>query len=253
MIRYQNISLCQINVKQGQTEYYLPKNANWRDKRIEKIVIYAPDSVSMTSPVDGQTVLQKTDLSELYFDLYNEQGENVMHNIHAYQLLDINNYPPAIGQKLNFDLCRIFFTSAPVSDSALMLYIFYNSTETLVDEATENVTVRFSLPAATKISFTDIIERYMYARSKGVRSIAIWNGRQTYGYNTGYVTLRDITGKMAHENIPTYFFRPINTPAGSDPILTRRIPLDAVELDFNNSFIYNSNPTTEDYIITFYY
>ena len=253
MQTFQNISLCQINVKSGQTEYYLPKNANWRNKKIEKIVVYAHDpNVSVTSPVDDQACGSRTDISDLYFDLYNTAGENIMHNVHAYELLDVNNFPPIVGQQLSFDLSKIFFTSAPVSDYALMLYVFYNAKESEVEDSTENVTVNFTVPAKTSYSLQYVIENYMYARSKGVRAIAIWNDLATLSYNSGFVTLRDTSGFLAHEDMPTYFFRPVNKPASGDVILRNHIPLAAVDLDFNNSFVYNPHNTDINYTVTFY-
>lgn len=254
MKRYQNISLCQIDVKTGVSEYYLPKNANWRDKKIEKIVVYAPDdNVSVTSPINDAAVSVRSDIVDLYFDLFNADGQNILHNIHAYELLDANNYPLEIGQKLSFDLSRIFFTSAPTSDGALMLYIFYNDTDTLADEATENVTIRFDVAAKSQVSFVEAIENYMYARSKGVRAIAVWNDRTTLDYNSGFMTLRDTTGMLAHEQLPTYFFRPVIEPVSGDIMLKHHIALDVVELDMYNSYMYNPHNQTITYIITFYY
>lgn len=254
MIKYQNISLCQINVKQGQSEYYLPMNANWREKKIEKIVVYAhDDNVPVSSPVDDASCLGRSDIQDLYFDLYNVDGENIMHNLQAYELLDANNFPPEIGHKLSFDLSRIFFTTPPASDAALLLYVFYNSSEAAQDEATENVTVIFDVPAKSRVSFADVIEKYMYATNRGVRAIAVWNDVATLSYNSGFLTLRDDTGRLAHEDLPTYFFRPVNKPASGDVILRNHIPLDAVDLDFNNSYMYNPHNQAIEYTVTFYY
>lgn len=254
MIKFQNISLCQINVKQGQSEYYLPNNANWREKKIEKIVVYAhDDNVPVTSPIDDASCLGRSDIQDLYFDLYNTAGENIMHNLQAYELLDANNFPPMVGHKLSFDLSRIFFTSAPVSDGALMLYVFYNKDEAAPDEATQNVTVTFEVPAKSRTCFNEVIEKYMYASYKGVRAIAVWNDVATLSYNSGFLTLRDTTGFLAHEELPTYFFRPVNKPASGDVILKNHIPLDAVDLDFNNSYMYNPHSQAVQYTVTFYY
>lgn len=254
MIRYKNISLCQINVKTGQQDYYLPKNANWWGKVVEKVVIYnVPQQLSVVSPVDGQNIASGNDLIDLYLDFFNEEGQNIMHNVHAYQLSAVNNYPAEIKQKLSFELCRLHFTSAPQKDMAVMLYVFYETDEQPVEEPKENVTIRFSLANGQRSSFADIIEKYMYARNKGVHSIAIWNGVYPDGFHTGFITLRDKSGEFAHEDLPCYFFRPVEISALGDPILTHRIPLNVVEIDFNNSYLFNTTGTKQDYIITFYY
>lgn len=257
MFRYQNISLCQINVKTGQQEYYLPKNANWRGKKIEKIVAYIPllANMNVKSPVDGQSVLVMNDTSDLYFDLYNEDGVNILHNVHAYTLIADNNFVLDIKQKLSFDLSRIYFTTAPQQDGALMLYIYYNETDLQVDEPTENVTVRFPLAAGETMTFQQVIEKYMFVRSKKVRYISIWNGNvQPVGFNTGYVTLRDTNGYLAHEYIPNFFLRPCIDPAYPSQFLLseNRLVLN-VDLDMNNSFIVNTQSVQDDYIVTFYY
>lgn len=255
MKRYQNISLCQINVKTGVQEYYLPKNANWLGKKIEKIIALIPDNTQViTSPVDGQTLLVGNDLADMYFDLFNEDGQNIMHNVQAYQLSDVNNYPLEIRQKLNFELSRVHFTSAPVQDGAVLLYLFYGATEANPTEPTENITVNFTVPAQERMTFTNVIERYMYARAKGVRYITVWNGRRTPEYyHTGFITLRDISGKLAHEHISTHMLRPQFETMNGEPMLANKIPLDVVELDFNNSYIFNSTSSDQDYIVTFYY
>ena len=257
MKRYQNISLLQLNVKTGQKEYYLPKNASWRDKVIEKIVVFAPEvnTTPVVSPVNGATVFNEYELSDMFFDLYNEDGVNIVHNLQAYSQNLNNTYPLTIGQKLSFDLCRIHFTSAPVKDGALMLYVFYNSTDLDVDEPTENITINFPLQAGEKLSLQQVIERYMYARNKRVRHIAVWNGNTTSkAFNSAFITLRDTDGYLCHEYLPTFMLRPSILPTGPYNILMpeNRIVLNA-DIDFNNSFIVNTQSQQDDYIVTFYY
>lgn len=255
MKRYQNISLCQINVVAGKDEYYLPKNSNWENQVIEKIVVVQPSpGVLVKSPIDGQELLSGNDIQNLFFNIYNQYGEQKFINLHAYHLLYINNNILEIKDKLSFDLSKINFSVPPETTGALMLYIFYNSTEAMVDEPSEQVTVRFQVPALGKISFTDIIERYMYARDKNIRAITVWNGRNYANWHTGFITLRSSDGIMAYENISTALFRPCYNPSVSgNPINSKKIPLDAIELDFNNSFIQNSNTEAEEYLITFDY
>lgn len=257
MVRFQNIALCQIDVKTGKTDYFLPKNANWRGKKIEKIVVYSPitGQNAITSPVNGATVMQSGDLADLYFDLYNEDGVNVMHNVQAYQLAAQNNFVLDIREKLSFDLSRVYFTQAPAADGALMLYVLYNETEAQPEEPTENITVNFPLQAGEKITFEEVIEKYMYARSKNVRYISVWNGnKNAVIYNTGFVTLRSVDKRLAHEYIPCYFLRPCYAPNSPYEFLApeNRLYMD-VDIDFNNSFIVNTQAVADDYIVTFYY
>lgn len=257
MKRYQNIALCQINVVAGKQEYYLPKNTNWLGKKISKIVVYTPqDNLfgQIVSPVDGVQVFTDSYIGAMYFDLYNSQGESIWHNVSAYQATAYSNYSLEVQSELNYELSRIYFTTAPATSGAVMLYLFYGETDALADEEQENVTVQFTVPARQSVTLQNVIERYMYARAKGVRSIVIWNNRYPQHWHGGFVTLRDKAGVFCHENIPTFMLRPQQEPAdGAIPFLAHKMPLDVVELDFNNSEIFNSLRTDQEYTVTFYY
>lgn len=253
MTTYQNIALCQINVQAGQQEYYLPHNASWADKKIEKIVLYTDYLQGIKSPVDGQSVIAFLGVGNLFFDLFNKDGENIVHNAHAGQFLATNNYPLEINEKLSYELSRLYFTNAPAGPGALMLYIFYNSEETGREEKRENVTVSFDLAAGERMTFDHMIEHYLYTAKAGIRHITVWSG-STQNYNQGYITLRDINNRLSHENIPTFFFRPqYQLPADPYPFFANTYDLSGVELDFNNSWIVNGLNTTQHFCITFHY
>jgi len=255
MKTYQNIALCQINVVAGQSEYYIPRNSNWADKKIEKIVLFTDYQSGIKSPVDGSDVLTLSQIGDgLYFDLYDDKGVNIMHNVSEVAFIAENNFPLEVNSKLSYELSRLFFINAPTDSGALMLYIFYNSNEEHGDEIHENITVTFDVEPMSRITLQEVIERYMYARNRGVRAITVWSGSYPDRYRQGYLTLRDVNNKLCHEHIPTYFFRP-SYEASWDPNIfpVEKIHLDGVELDFNNSEVFNGLSTKQTFIVTFYY
>lgn len=255
MKRYQNISLCQINVEAGKREYYFPKNANWAGKKICKIMLKASiRDFGEISPIDGSTVLNCSNfnMGDFYFDIYNDKGDNVMHYVGMSDITLDTNYPIELNHVVNLETSRILFVNNPQQAGALLFYFFYEASERPYEEPKENITVQFDVPAKQRISFQNIIEKYIYAQNKNVSAITVWNG-EAYDFNTGFITLRDTTGKLAHENLPTYMLRPQRPVAGNVHFLSNRIWLDNIDLDFDNSFVFNSLSTDQHYIVTFYY
>lgn len=242
---YKNISLCQINIVAGQEEYYFPKNSNWNGEQIERIVVVKP-SVAMVSPIDGKNVLQSW--PDFYLDLYEQNDAEISHSLHYANILHDNNYPFEIGRVLSMHLSRIIFSDAPQQSGALLMYIFYNSKTAENQESKENITIRFDLQAGERLSFTDLINRYMYANDKHVKKLTEWNTS-----TPAFLTLRDMTGKLAFTEISTYLFRaPIN---GGSARTSQVYPLalDDVDLDFDNCYIHNTTAANQQHVITFEY
>lgn len=244
---YQNISLAQINIVAGQEEYYLPKNANWNGEKIERIALVFP-SGSMQSPIDGQQVLSQAQLPDMYIDLYAADDTEICHSLHYTNILNTNNHPFEIGQVLSLSLSRIFFSVAPQTSGAMLLYIFYNRKNTLEVESSENISIRFPLQAGERLNFTDLINKYMHANDKNVKRIICWDPSAP-----AFLTLRDTTGKLAFTELSTNLFRaPIN---GGSAQTSQVYPLslDNVDLDFDNCWIHNTTAANQQHVITFEY
>lgn len=247
MKQYRNISLAQINIVAGQEEYYLPKNANWNGEKIDRIALVVP-SVSMQSPVDGQQVLTQAQLPDMYIDLYAKDDTEICHSLHYSNILYSNNHPFEIGRVLSLSLSRIFFSQAPQTSGAMLLYIFYNSNSCPDVESAENITVRFPLQAGERINFTQMINRYMHANDKRVKRMIAWNPSAP-----AFLTLRDTTGRLAFTELSTYLFRaPINGGTAQNSQVYP-LSLDNVDLDFDNCWIHNTTAAAQQHVITFEY
>ena len=149
-----NIDVLQINIKQGVDEYYLPKNVNWQNRVIDKIVLVINNYENSTtcSPFDGVTPLI-TDASGLFFDLYSDKEECIARNLYYEQLLYINNHPLMLNCKLSLNLSRLHFATAPQADGCVLLYVFYGGEEVSdYDRPQKSITVKISLQAGEKIN-----------------------------------------------------------------------------------------------------
>ena len=94
----------------------------------------------------------------------------------------------------------------------------------------------------------------MYTRNRGVRAITVWSGDNAGAdFRQGFITLRDTQNKLCHDYIPTYFFRPQHEYSWTMAFPALPILLGGVELDFNNSEVFNGLATKQTFVITFYY
>ena len=159
-----NIDIVQINITAGQEEYYFPKNVDWNDRVVDRIAIAAP-SVNITSPIDGTThVLKRSEIKNLYFDLYSKDDKDLSRELSFEQLLHTNNYPYLVNDKINLDLSRLYFTEAPTTSGCILLYIYYNGVDRPEEEQSrKSLTIRFPMAANEKMTFTDLVNTYMYA------------------------------------------------------------------------------------------
>ena len=187
-----NIDVVQINIKSGVDEYYLPKNVNWRDRVIDKIVLaLAPvgNQYPLLSPIDGTTeVFEYGTISDLYFDLYAADDTQIVRNLYFEQLLISNNNIPAIGAKLSLNLSRLYFTNTPQADGCILLYIYYGGKDGEVD-ATQSVTVNVPLAANASMSLQDIVDNYIMLQPETIKGIYVWDADE----KPVYITLRERT------------------------------------------------------------
>lgn len=264
---YKNIDLVQINVKAGVQEYYLPKNVDWADCVIDKILVYdAYDggNGSEVSPIDGTTrVIQLSNIEDMYFDLYNNEEVEIAHNLNATAILHSNNNPVEIKSKLSLNLSRIFLSTPIDQDGCLLLYVFYGAKEVETDDRPQrSVTVQFSLSGGEQITLSSVIDTYIHSQDYKVKGIDVWKG-------LGYLTLRDYNNHCPILNLlHTRLCRPLMgteyTVGEATPeercmdVQMNPLYLDNVDIDFDNSFILSSYPKDEiafkqEFIITFYY
>ena len=250
-----NIDIVQINIRSGVDEYYLPKNVNWRDRVIDKIVLaLAPADRPLLSPIDGQTPVFDG-VEDLYFDLYAADDSQIARNLAYTSLLYSNNHVLPIGQALSLNLSRLYFTTPPETDGCILLYVFYGGKEVEEPEpAKQSVTVSVPLAANGSMSLQDIVDNYIYMQPNNVKGVYLWNWTTT----PVYLTLRYADNIHVLNNIlsslcrpPIYRFPSQSTDATK--IQTHSLLLDNINIDMLNSFVQNGQNAAVEVKLTFLY
>lgn len=251
---YKNIDVVQIDIKQGVSEYFLPQNVDWAEQKIDKMLVYGtnPESGEL-SPIDGITpVLDREQLDDIYFDLYDENNVQIVYGLSAMNIMHTCNHPVEINSKLGLQTSKLFFTEAPDQDYCLLIYVFWDTNIVETDDTPEkSVTVHFDMTAGQELSLSQVIDTYIHSQSKKLKGIYVWGG---YGYwNFLYITLRDYNYRTVVKLLPAGMCRP---PMGVDPIAdgasefsekaqsvqVAPMYLDCADIDFDNSFLYYSSP-----------
>lgn len=245
-----NIDIVQINITAGQDEYYFPKNVDWNNRVVDRIALVAP-TATITSPIDGVThVLKHSEIKNCYLDLYSKDDKDLARELNYEQILQTNNHPYLINDKLNLDLSRIYFTEAPTVSGCILLYIFYNGIDRPEEEQSrKSLTVRFPLAANEKITFTDLVNTYMYASGHKVRGIQVWDAES----KPAYITLRDHELTYIMNNVYSGLFRPQMGGATAESVQVDPAVFDSLDIDFDYSFIRNATNGSVVQKITFEY
>jgi len=249
---YKNVDLVQINIKTGVSEYTFPKNVDWADKNIDRLVLVAP-TATMVSPIDGVTaVMTKTQVetANLFFDLYTADEKDLAQSLHYSNLIYTNSHQVRIDSKLSLQTSRIFFTTAPVADACLLLYAFYDSkTVEDYDMPRRSRTIDVELAANEQKSFKDIIARTFYADGYKVRGLEIYGGE----VKPTYLTLRDHELSYVINSLYSGLCRPQLQGATAEATQKQMFLLDEQNIDFENSFIRNAVNSANTQHITIYY
>lgn len=245
-----NIDLVQIPIVAGTEEYSLPRNVDWAEKSIDKILLCAPDNACV-SPIDGvSNVYTKSDVQDLYLDMYDNAGNTIFYEAHYENVLYTNNHALEINAQLDLQLCKLRFTTAPVSNGVLLLYVFWNTQEDeWIDEPRRSKTIAAYLPASGKIKFSELLYQFIHADGKAVRGLQIWNAENT----PCYITLRDHELKHILNSVHCVMCKPPMAGNSADDCQYTPIRFDSLDIDFDYSFIQNATSSAETVIMTFEY
>lgn len=249
---YKNCSLVRLSIKAGVADYYLPQNVDWAAKKVDKLLIVAPDNNLSVDPVDGKTpVLSYSTLESLdgYITLYDADNRELMHDVSVKQLSHYNNNPLYVNAELNLSLCRISFMTAPVADATLLLYAFYETrTEDYFDMPRKSVTAVFDLAANQELSFQEIINTYVHALPAKIKGIVWWDNS-----NPAYLTLRDydLTYQMA--SVHSELCRPDMNGGSAMRSQGQLFFVDDIDVDFDYSNIREAAGQVSTQKITFLY
>lgn len=245
---YKNVDLVAIPIKSGISEYYLPQNVSWAKEKVDKIVLCTPTE-SCVSPIDGETpVMQSSGMNDMYLNIFTSEDKEIMYDTHSAGLVHTNNHPIMVDSVLNLSLCKLYFTTAPTTNSCILMYVFYGSK--IIEDyepATRSMTVSFPLQPNEKITFQSLINTYIHALPSTVRGITCWSSEE----NPAYMTLRDHQLSYIFRDLHTEMCRP--TMVGSSATTTQVCPFltDNMDIDFDYSFIQNATSSENIQIITF--
>lgn len=245
---YTNCSLVRIPIKKGVDTYYLPQNVDWANRKVDKLIICAPQN-STIDPVDGVTpVLQ--DISSVYITLYNENNKEIMHDVAASNIAHKNNNPLYVNAKLNLSLCRINFTQTPEEDTTMLMYAFYSTrTEEYYDLPCKSVSTRFDLQANEQITFQEIINTYVHALPGKIAGVIVWS----YS-NPVWLTLRDHQLTYQMSSIHSELFRAdINYEGTAEQTQAQVFYVNDLDIDFDYSSIREASGNESQVSITFLY
>ena len=247
-----NIDLIQINIKRGVEEYYLPKNVNWRGKKVDKIALaLAPAGVTILSPIDGKTPVLSS-AQNLYFDLYAANDTQIVRNLSYEQLSAENNNILPINATLSLNLSRLYFATAPETDGCVLLYVYYGGKESKdVEPAQKSITVAVPLPANGKMSLQDIVDNYIYMQPANIKGVYMWEWESS----PAYLTLRYADGIHTLNNIPSVLCRPPMYSGAriSQNTQLHELLLDNINIDMLNSYVQNAQNAEASVEITFLY
>lgn len=249
---YKNIDLVRIPIKQGISEYFLPQNVDWAKEYIHKIVVCAPE-IPCIDPVDGTTpVLKRSDIQDLYFNLYSETDKELWHDLSFEQILHTNNNPIEVNSKLDLALCRFYFNTTPSQDATLLLYVYHDTNvNDNYDLPTQSVTATFPLAAEEELSLQAIINTYVHALPSKIKGFIFWDAVGS----PAYITLRDYNLTYTLQHIHSELARPDRkdfTPRAQD-LQARLLLLDDIDINFEYSSIRNATANKQTQTITFLY
>ena len=247
---YTNCSLVRVPIKAGIEEYYLPQNVEWADRKVDKMVIVAPDTACV-DPVDGVTpVLTSADIADLYVNLYNSENRELMHDVSFENILHLNNNILRVDAQLNLSLCRLYFTNAPAADATLLLYVFYGARqEDYYDLPKKSVTTMFTLQADEQKSFQEIINTYVHALPGRITGIICWNAQS----DPVWLTLRDYKLTYQMVNVHSELCRPDMGASRASDTQAQLFLLNDLDIDFDYSNIREAAGQTSTQKITFLY
>lgn len=247
---YKNIDLVQINIAAGTDEYYLPKNVDWNGRTIDRIVLAAP-TASIVSPIDGTThVLTRSEIKDLYFDLYDSNDAELTHGLSFEQILHTNNNPWLPGRALSLNLSRMYFTTTPTINGCLLLYVFYGTQEVEdMDESSKNITIEVELAAGEQKSFREVMNTTIHIIDQKVRGIMVWDADT----EPVYLTLRDHQLSYVLNSVYSGLLRPNMRKTNAENTQIRAAKFNTIDIDFDYSFIRNAGSSDTKQIITFEY
>ena len=247
---YKNIDLVRIPIKSGVSEYFFPQNVAWADKKVDEVIVCAPTAACI-DPVDGTTqVMTDTAISDCFFNLYAADDTELTHDMSFEQIAMQNNNRLEVRSKLNLSLSKLYFTSAPVGNYTLLIYVAYDSKEVEdYDVPTRSRTVVFPMAANEEISLRYIMSTYIHNIPEKLRGLMVWNADTV----PAYLTLRDYELTYNIRELHTEMCRPDMNGGNAELSQAQPMWFNNLNIDFDYSHIRNAQNAAVTQTITFLY
>lgn len=247
---YNNIDCIQIQLKEGQTDYYLPQNTNWKGRVIDRIMV---DYSNWYAPITAKEVL-KGGHGEIYITLFDTDNKQIMRDVAIEQLNIHNNNEIYIGREISANLSYLSIDEKVVEEYAeqvILLYFFYGTKDIEYSRITRSVTLELSLNPLEEVSLQKVIENYIALQPANVKGVIAWT-------QDWYLTLREENNRRTLNYIPSAFMFPQQLEfgsygAGTNNRIIYPFRLDNLNIDMYNSYITNSTDEGMIAKITFLY
>lgn len=236
----QNIDLIEFQVTSAGGNFYLPKDRLFCGKKITRITLVSSATVTL-SPI-GLPVVVDAFLPYVSVSLYNNNSKEIMRNMQGVFLVPGINADYKINSMLDYSMSVIKVAkNNAIADntinSLLVVVEYQNANRTPLIEPSNSLLVQIPAVAGkTRYNLKDYIISSL--TNKSVYRIVV------DGAVDGFITIREKTGKVFNQ-IPLAMLKAF--------IETENIYLDALNIDFENTYIETPNEITSTIEITFIY
>ena len=122
-----NIDLVQVNLNNNDGKFYIPENVDFRDKRINNVMLLGGDGNNYVSPFDGRTLVHNDELRNFYVEFVSDDKKVLFENVNGQFLKPYSNLKFAIDSVISLKLSSITYVGTENMDNkCLLLYVSYS-------------------------------------------------------------------------------------------------------------------------------
>lgn len=242
-----NIDLIQINLNDSDGQFYFPENVDFRNRKIDNIMILGSLVGGEISPFDGKLLIDNSELSNFYVELVDDKKQVLQQNVNATNFWPYMNSPITVGSIISLKLSSLkYMGSSSIADTCILVYVSYDGEMLECDIPDRTNTIGISIPAGESIRVSDYVDEYFRRIGATIKGI------EAQFDNPFYMDIRELSGKVARF-VPSFMMDFINGNS-SDAKHTQPLLLGDFDIDFKNTFIYPMIPGEVTNInLTFYY
>lgn len=239
-----NIDLVQVNLNNNDGKFYIPENVDFRDKRINNVMLLGGNGNNYVSPFDGRTLVHNDELRNFYVEFVSDDKKVLFENVNGQFLKPYSNLKFAIDSVISLKLSSITYVGTDnMYNKCLLLYVSYSGSECDPILPTNSVSVNLTIPRdSTGVKLSYYIDEYIKRQNKCVKAI------ETACDFDYYLTLQERKGRV-FRFVPSQLFRSDYTHRLNQPLM-----LGNFDVDFKNSYILPQQAENDTHItLTLYY